>query len=105
MATTAVWSAKVAVADSGEAGRSAVYSIEELLERKISTSSLESREYGRIGIHHAMWHPLSSKVGTNFADKQRSLSIVRSLAQATEFFFFDYNDEHSLEKGQQQENC
>jgi hypothetical protein len=78
MATIAVSSAKVAVAYSGELGRSAVYSIEELLERKISASSLESREYGRIGIRHTMWHPISAKVGTNFANKQWSLSIGHS---------------------------
>jgi hypothetical protein len=39
---------------------------EELLERKSSGSGLENREYG----HR---HPLSAEVGTNFADKWRSL--------------------------------
>jgi hypothetical protein len=33
-----------------------------------------------------MWHPLSSNVGTNLANKRRSLvGIVRSRTQATEF--------------------
>jgi hypothetical protein len=31
------------------------------------------------------WHPVSAKVGTDFTDKRRSLGIVRSQAQATEF--------------------
>jgi hypothetical protein len=33
------------------------------------------------------WHPLSSKVGTIFAEKRRSVGIVRSRTQATDFFF------------------
>jgi hypothetical protein len=33
-------------------------------------------------------YPLSAKVGTNFADKRRSLGIVRSRTQAMEFSFF-----------------
>jgi hypothetical protein len=37
---------------------------EDLLERKRSGSGLEIREYGRT---LTMWHPLSAKVGTNFA--------------------------------------
>jgi hypothetical protein len=40
--------------------------IEELLERKTSGSSLENRDYGRRA-------SLSAKVGTNFVDKRRSL--------------------------------
>jgi hypothetical protein len=47
--------------------------IEELLGRKSKVFGLESREYGR------RWsaalttrHPLSAKIGTNFADKRRS---------------------------------
>jgi hypothetical protein len=39
----------------------------------ISISGLESREYGHRDTL-TMWHPLSANVGTNFADKRRSLS-------------------------------
>jgi hypothetical protein len=36
-------------------------------------------------------HPLSAEVGTNFADKRRSLcQIVRSWTTATEFGFLSY---------------
>jgi hypothetical protein len=34
--------------------------------------------------------PLSVKVGTNFADKRRSVGIVHSRTQATEFIFFSF---------------
>jgi hypothetical protein len=47
--------------------------IEELLGSKSSGSGLEIREYGRWDPSLTMWHPLSAKVGTNFADKRRSL--------------------------------
>jgi hypothetical protein len=33
---------------------------------------------------------LSAKVGTNFADKRRSVVIVRSRTKATEFFYYYY---------------
>jgi hypothetical protein len=33
----------------------------------------------------ATWHLLSAKVGINFANKQRSISIVRSRTQAMGF--------------------
>jgi hypothetical protein len=33
------------------------------------------------------WHHLSAKVGNNFADKLRSLGIVRARTEATEFSF------------------
>jgi hypothetical protein len=33
-------------------------------------------------------HPLSAKIGTNFADKRRPLGIVRSRTKATEFSGF-----------------
>jgi hypothetical protein len=52
-----------------------VSTIEELLGRKSSDSALKTREYGRkISVTLTMWQPLSAKVGTNFADKWRSLS-------------------------------
>jgi hypothetical protein len=49
---------------------SLVSTIEEPLGRKSSGSGIEIREYGRKDPRH----PLSAKVGTNFADKRRSLA-------------------------------
>jgi hypothetical protein len=62
---------------------SLVSTIEELLERKSSGSGLENRDYGRKGSAS-----LTTKVGTNFTDKRlgRSVGIVRSRTQATDFF-------------------
>jgi hypothetical protein len=74
---------------------SPVCTIEELLESKISSFGLEIREYGlriRSANHVA---PLSANVGSNFANKRtsggRSVGIVRSRTQATEFFIFFLN--------------
>jgi hypothetical protein len=48
-----------------------VSTTEELLETKSGSSGLESREYG--SRHLNTWHSPSAKLGTNFADKRRSL--------------------------------
>jgi hypothetical protein len=53
---------------------------EELLGRKSSGSGLESREYGRWDPSRLPHGALSTKVGTNFAEKRRSLA--RSLARS-----------------------
>jgi hypothetical protein len=64
--------------------------VEKLLERKRNGSGLETRDYGRRGsVTLTTWHPLSASVGTNFAHwGGRSVGIVRSLIQATEFSLF-----------------
>jgi hypothetical protein len=64
---------------------SLVSTTEELLERNRSGSGLKNRAYD-LKVTLTTRHPLSAKVGTNLADKgARSVVIVRSRTQATEF--------------------
>jgi hypothetical protein len=71
---------------------SLVSTVEELLERKSSSSRLEIREYGRRGSAALATRQFSirKEVDTNFADKCRSLGRYSSLVYSGHevFFFF-----------------
>jgi hypothetical protein len=65
-----------------------VSTIEELLGSKISGSALESENMAVGDPSRSPRVTLSAEVGTDFADKRRSLDIVRSRTQATELSVF-----------------
>jgi hypothetical protein len=73
--------------------------IEELFERKISGSGLENRDYGHressmLTMRHASIRKKLAITSPTSCD--RSVGIVRSRTQATEFFKIAFNSVYSL---------
>jgi hypothetical protein len=71
-----------------ERGRlSLVSTIEELLGRKTSVSSIENSQYGHMDATLTTWYLLSTNVGSNFAEKWRSLGRYSSLTDSGHGFY------------------
>jgi hypothetical protein len=66
-----------------------VSTIEELLGRKSSGSGLETREYGRRNLSRDTLYPQKFAL-TSSTSGDRSVGIVRSQTQATEFLLIYY---------------
>jgi hypothetical protein len=66
---------------------------------RVQEKGLDNQENGRGDPLRWPWNTVSSKIGTIFADKRRSLSvgIIRSLTKTTKFVLFVRKVEHILQ--------